>query len=414
MPGPLGPPGRPTRPLPQRPVHASSVLSLVPRRSTPCNGRAAVSLAPPDPVCTVGHRAAPLRMLLCGAAEDALALLPDACVNTVLTSPPYWSLRDYGVDGQTGHVESVEEYTDRLVRLFRQVRRLLTPTGTLWIVIGDAYTSGNRRPRARAMRHRPPTPVGLKAKDLVGIPWRVGSALQTDGWWLRAEIIWSKPNAYPESVRDRPTRAHETVFLFARNERYLYNTTAGTGPDGRRLRTVWKIATDPLRNRTMPSSHPSPMPLELATPVRAPDQRPRPHRPRRRETRAALGRHRPQTRLHRAHQNTDSPAPSGSPAAPRSSPFRREQLAAPNPQTAPTQVSRSRHRLTSRLPPRVAPARADSYPVAEGTAPAVSTAAWRTASRTARSMSSRSPMRRRRCRSSAATGTRFCGARGSW
>ena len=132
-----------------------------------------------------------------------------------ITSPPYWGLRDYNIDGQIGLEESVERYLESLVAVFDEVRRVLREDGTLWLNIGDSYTSGGRKWRApdkknpvRAMDVRPATPRGLKPKDLIGVPWRLALALQAAGWYLRTEIIWDKPNCQPESVKDRPTRSH--------------------------------------------------------------------------------------------------------------------------------------------------------------------------------------------------------------
>lgn len=192
--------------------------------------------------------------LVLGDSLTVLSSLPPECVQTVVTSPPYWSLRDYGIDGQVGLEESVYAFIDKLADVFDQVLRVLRPDGTLWLNIGDSYTSGNRGWRApdkknpaRAMSLRPPTPEGLKDKDLIGVPWRLAFALQEHGWYLRSEVIWRKPNAQPESVRDRPTRDHEQMFLFSRSERYTYDVEAVKGPNGRRLRTVWDINTRPSR-----------------------------------------------------------------------------------------------------------------------------------------------------------------------
>jgi site-specific DNA-methyltransferase (adenine-specific) len=188
--------------------------------------------------------------LLTGDALEVLATLPAAHAQTVVTSPPYWSLRDYGIDGQIGLEASVDEYLKALVLVFDQVHRVLRDDGTLWLNIGDAYTSGGRTWRApdrknpaRAMGTRPPTPDGLKAKDLIGIPWRLALALQAAGWYLRSDIVWNKPNCQPESVGDRPTRSHEYVFLLSKSERYFYDVDAVRGPNGRRSRTVWDVNT---------------------------------------------------------------------------------------------------------------------------------------------------------------------------
>lgn len=185
-----------------------------------------------------------------GDVTHVLAALPDECVDAVITSPPYWSLRNYHIDGQLGLEASVEEFIKALTVAFDQVRRVLKPEGTLWLNIGDSYTSGGRTWRApdrknsaRAMSVRPPTPEGLKPKDLIGVPWRLAFALQSAGWYLRTDIVWNKPNCQPESVRDRPTRSHEYVFLLSKSERYYYNVTAVAGPNGRRQRSVWDIKT---------------------------------------------------------------------------------------------------------------------------------------------------------------------------
>ncbi len=219
--------------------------------------------------------AAPLdrSLLIEGPAPEALELIPDECVQTVVTSPPYWSLRDYSVDRQIGRDDSLQDYIAAIVATFSRIRRTLKPDGTVWLNVGDSYTSGNRTYRApdrksrmRAMRVRPPTPVGLKPKDLIGVPWRLAFALQDDGWWLRSEVVWSKPNAYPESVRDRPTKAHETVFLLSRNQDYYYDVDAVRGPNGRRVRTVWEMQTEPRKRcNAAAAEHPAIMPSALAS-----------------------------------------------------------------------------------------------------------------------------------------------------
>lgn len=193
-----------------------------------------------------------------GDAMGVLSRWPDETVDCCITSPPYWGLRDYGVDGQIGGEESLDEYMARIANVFREVRRVLKKDGTLWLNLGDSYTSGNRKWRdtdrknpARAMTYRPPTPKGLKPKDLVGVPWRVAFALQEDGWYLRSDIVWHKPNCQPESVKDRPTRAHEYVFLFSKSPNYRYNgddimeKCNGSG-HLRNRRSVWSINTEPF------------------------------------------------------------------------------------------------------------------------------------------------------------------------
>lgn len=144
-----------------------------------------------------------------GDALTRLAELPHGSVQTCVTSPPYWGLRDYGHEGQMGLEPTPDEYVANMVRLFREVRRVLSDDGTLWLNLGDTYASG---------------------KQLVGIPWRVAFALQADGWWLRQDIIWHKPNPMPESVTDRCTKAHEYLFLLSKSARYFYNARAISDP----------------------------------------------------------------------------------------------------------------------------------------------------------------------------------------
>jgi site-specific DNA-methyltransferase (cytosine-N4-specific) len=197
---------------------------------------------------------------LVGDCLELLARVPAGSFQACVTSPPYWGLRDYGVGGQIGAEPTVEAYLGRLVEVFRQVRRTLKDDGTLWLNLGDAYTSGGRTWRdrdkknpARGMDYRAPTPRGLKPKDLIGLPWRLAFALQADGWFLRSDIVWHKPNAQPESVKDRPTRAHEYVFLLSRAKTYFYDHAAvmedAVGPQGRRnCRSVWSVPTEPFKD----------------------------------------------------------------------------------------------------------------------------------------------------------------------
>lgn len=190
--------------------------------------------------------------LICGDTENVLSRLPSNSFQSCVTSPPYWSLRDYDIPGQIGLEDSVFAYIEHLAQVFSQVRRALKDDGTLWLNIGDSYTSGGRTWRAtdkknpvRAMNVRPATPDGLKPKDLIGVPWLLAFALQKEGWYLRADIIWNKPNCQPESVKDRPTRSHEYIFLFSKSEHYRYDPAAVRGPNGRNVRTVWDIHTRP-------------------------------------------------------------------------------------------------------------------------------------------------------------------------
>lgn len=176
-----------------------------------------------------------------GDCLDLLRGMEDGSVQCCVTSPPYWGLRDYGQDGQLGLEETPAEYVSNMVRVFREVRRVLRDDGTLWLNLGDSYCgykgdnygkkAGNLTARTLVAGVSPvtvgtPQTSGLKPKDLVGIPWRVAFALQADGWYLRLDIIWSKPNPMPESVTDRPTKAHEYLFLLSKSARYLYNHKA--------------------------------------------------------------------------------------------------------------------------------------------------------------------------------------------
>lgn len=173
--------------------------------------------------------------------------LPDCCCSTCVTSPPYYGLRDYGAAGQIGLEETPEVYVERLVQVFREVRRVLTDDGTLWLNIGDSYAaSGKGRNRdglfnekaeniqssgqRKSLIRRTCEGNGLKRKDLIGIPWLLAFALRADGWHLRSDIIWEKPNAMPESVKDRPTRAHEYIFLLSKSAKYYYDAEAVKEP----------------------------------------------------------------------------------------------------------------------------------------------------------------------------------------
>ena len=182
--------------------------------------------------------------ILQGDVLARLCELPDESVHCVVTSPPYWGLRDYGVEGQIGQEPTPEEYVLKLVEVFRETRRVLRRDGTFWVNMGDSYCStapgtmgdplnqrgilaGVSNHRAEASRRfRFKTPHGLKPKDLVGMPWRLATALQADGWWLRSDVIWAKPNPMPESVTDRPTKSHEYLFLLTRSSSYYYDAEA--------------------------------------------------------------------------------------------------------------------------------------------------------------------------------------------
>ena len=208
-----------------------------------------------------------------GNALAVLRSLPSDSVRCAITSPPYWGLRDYGIQGQIGLEPSLSQFLDQLTLVFSELRRVLANDGTLWLNIGDGYTSGNRGYRAsdkknpaRAMATRPPTPDGLKPKDLIGVPWRLAFALQEDGWFLRSDVVWNKPNAMPESVKDRPVRSHEYLFMLTKSEHYFYDHEAvkeETGDEGlrRSRRSVWSVNTKPFLG-----AHFATFPAELIRP----------------------------------------------------------------------------------------------------------------------------------------------------
>ena len=188
----------------------------------------------------VSPPAAPRNTILEGDALSVLRGLPSRSVQCVITSPPYFWLRDYGVEGQYGLEPTIDEYLDRMVAVFDEVFRVLKPTGTCWLNIGDAYANDGKWGGHTSGKHvaalrgqligRGRRYTGLKPKDLMLIPFRLALALQAVGWYVRSDIIWAKPNPMPESVTDRPTRAHEYIFLLTRSERYYYDATAITEP----------------------------------------------------------------------------------------------------------------------------------------------------------------------------------------
>lgn len=171
--------------------------------------------------------------ILVGDAIKGMKTIDDGVARTCVTSPPYFGLRDYGESGQIGLEDSVSDYVEALCLVFDEVFRVLSDDGTLWLNLGDSYAGNVSFPsdgRAgfgqdrRGLRNR--MPEGLKSKDLIGVPWQVAFALQKRGWYLRSEIIWHKPNPMPESVKDRPTKSHETIFLLSKQERYFYDAEA--------------------------------------------------------------------------------------------------------------------------------------------------------------------------------------------
>lgn len=208
-----------------------------------------------------------------GDARCALKDIPDDSIQCAVTSPPYWGVRDYGIENQIGAEPDINDYIDQLVNVFREVRRVLKPDGTFWLNIGNTYTSGGRKWRdtdsknkGRGMSYRPPTPEGLKKKDLIGVAWMLALACQRDGWYLRNDIIWNKPNGQPESVRDRLTVSHEYLFLLTKSEKYYFDQAAikeavvnGTGVKNKR--SVWSINTEPC-----PEAHFAVFPKALVRP----------------------------------------------------------------------------------------------------------------------------------------------------
>ena len=188
-----------------------------------------------------------MNRIICKDALVALRELPDGCVNLCVTSPPYYGLRDYGVDGQIGVEESPQAYICRLVEVFREVRRVLTDDGTLWLNIADSYAGSGkgiwkgatektdcknnyRADTTAAIHGMPVVWDGIKAKDMIGIPWMLAFALRADGWYLRSDIIWNKTNGLPENVKDRPTKSYEHIFLLTKSPRYYYDAEAIAEP----------------------------------------------------------------------------------------------------------------------------------------------------------------------------------------
>jgi DNA modification methylase len=193
-----------------------------------------------------------------GDCREKLRELPDASVNCCVTSPPYFGLRDYGVDGQMGLEPTPDEFVAGMVEVFREVRRVLRDDGTLWLNIGDSYATDPKGPNGAATSNLAGggdyqaavckaakwdyRQLGYKRKDLIGIPWLLAFALRTDGWYLRQDIIWSKPNPMPESVRDRCTKAHEYLFLLSKGPRYYFDANAIAEPVA--MSTVTRLAQD--------------------------------------------------------------------------------------------------------------------------------------------------------------------------
>lgn len=206
---------------------------------------------------------------------DCLQLLPtleSSSIQCCVTSPPYWGLRDYDHPNQIGSEQSPDIYVAKLVSVFREVRRVLKPDGTLWLNVGDGYARnggtgkcgpnavvGNTKRLIQKRNCKVPQVWGLKDRDLMGLPWRVAFALQEDGWTLRSRIHWIKRTAMPESVKNRPSNATEEIFLFAKSSKYYYDSTAVREETGANLRNYWVLGPDPNNY-----GHPAAFPRELA------------------------------------------------------------------------------------------------------------------------------------------------------
>ncbi|HLI29601.1 MAG TPA: site-specific DNA-methyltransferase [Terriglobia bacterium] len=211
--------------------------------------------------------------ILTGDSRKLLPTLPDESIQCCVTSPPYWGLRDYAHLSQVGREPSPDQYVSDLVEIFRQVRRVLKPNGTLWLNVGDGYArnggTGNCGPNAvvantkkliQKRNCKVPSCWGLKDRDLMGLPWRVAFALQEDGWIFRSRITWIKKTAMPESVTNRPTNATEDVFLMAKSTDYFYDSRAVREPTGANLRNCWLLGPDINGSK----GHPAAFPRELA------------------------------------------------------------------------------------------------------------------------------------------------------
>ncbi len=214
-----------------------------------------------------------------GDSREVLKAFPDAIVNTTVTSPPYYNLRDYGEENQIGLEESLDDYIEQLCIVFDEVHRVTKDDGTFWLNIGDCYANKGEIPsdgrkgfsRTSGMGIADKTIEGLTTKDLIGVPWRVAFALQKRGWILRSDIIWAKKNPIPESVKDRPTSSHEHIFLFSKQPKYYFDSESikekienldnNGGYEHRNKRDVWSV-----RVASYPGSHCATFPMELITP----------------------------------------------------------------------------------------------------------------------------------------------------
>lgn len=209
--------------------------------------------------------------ILTGDSRTVLRSLESASIQTCVTSPPYWGLRDYDHPDQIGAEASPEQYVQNLLAVFREVRRVLRDDGTVWLNVGDGYARnggvgscgpnakvGNTKKLIQKRNCKVPDVWGLKDRDLMGLPWRVAFAMQQDGWILRSRIVWIKKTAMPESVRNRPTNATEEVFLFAKQSNYYYDCQGVREETGANLRNYWQLGPD-----ASGKGHPAAFPREL-------------------------------------------------------------------------------------------------------------------------------------------------------
>jgi site-specific DNA-methyltransferase (adenine-specific) len=219
----------------------------------------------------------PCTKIIVGDCLKSLKQLPDCSVNCCITSPPYFSLRNYDSEGQIGLEETPEQYVPKIVEVFSEIKRILRKDGTAWLNLGDSWwnnygggsatmTTGNAEAVMQRGRCRKPKHSYLKIKDLIGIPWMVAFALQKDGWYLRQEIIWQKPNACPESNVDRCTKSHETIFLLSKSPKYYFDKEAIAEPsvttnEKRNKRSVWSVPVARLKE-----AHFATFPTELIEP----------------------------------------------------------------------------------------------------------------------------------------------------
>lgn len=205
--------------------------------------------------------------LLNGDAAEVLRDIPDGIVDCVVTSPPYWGTRSYGGRKEIGAEKDLRKYIANLELVFDEVWRVLKAGGTCWLNIGDRYSSAHRKYRGpdrltphRVLRKRPRDPEGVKQKELIGIPWRLAEALRSRGWYVRAEIVWYKRNALPESVRDRPMRAHEIIFLLVKSAHYRVDGGFSKSGILDLKRSVWEVGVGTRENMY---GHPAVFPLRL-------------------------------------------------------------------------------------------------------------------------------------------------------